>query len=134
MRLRVRPRWSTFLVAAVVFGIAGGCGADGGSAPTNHPLQLEAQRDTSVALGDTLELRARAEDPDGHSITYGLIVPVSFEELLRGYTPDAHLEADGYFWFVPGLVDRPGRSFSFSADDGFGGSDEEAFTVYVTGR
>lgn len=134
--VRVKPRCSTLLVAAVVFGIAGGCGGDGdgGGAPANHPPQLEAQRDTSVALGDTLELRARADDPDGHSITYGLIVPVSVEELHRGYAPDARLEADGYFWFVPDTEDQPSRSFRFTADDGFGGSDVEAFRVHITGR
>jgi len=136
----VKPRYMIALVAAAVVCVACGCGGesgggvDGGAGPGNHPPQLEAQRDTSVVLGDTLELWARAEDPDGHTVTYGLIVPLSLEELLSGYSPDAHIRTDGRFLFVPVTEDGHVRAFRFTAEDDFGGSDLEQFQVNITGR
>jgi hypothetical protein len=127
-------RYTATLVAAALIFASAGCGGDSGGGPGNHPPELEAQRDTSVVLGDTLNLWARAVDPDGHAIKFKLVVSLSFEDLQRGYFPEAHIKADGHFVFVPVPEDRPVRDFAFVAEDDFGGSDEVGFQVYISSR
>ncbi len=98
--------------------------------PPNHPPILEAQADTTGAVGDTLRLVARATDPDEHVLTYSLVVEISLDELHEGYEANVSLNrGTGAFWFVPSNEDRPSRAFEFHVDDGHGGTDWDGFTV-----
>ena len=129
MRLVVIP----FILAGLIW--MSGCsdgGANGGTSPSNHPPVIEAQRDTSVVLGDTLVLWARAHDTDGDELTYAAMAHITYEELVRGYFPDAGIiPTSGRFRFRAQAEDCPGRRFTFSANDGRGGADSTPFTVGV---
>ena len=115
--------------------LAAGCAGDSVTAGSdNQPPELEAVRDTTVALGDTLGVFVSATDADGDDITYHLAVSVTWEELKQGYRADASLDArSGYFWFRPSDDDIPSRDFQFTADDGRGGEDAAWMKVGVTG-
>ena len=110
----------------------GSASRDPVSPPANDPPILDAQPDTTGAVGDTLRLTARATDPDGDDILYGLTVIVSLAEIELGYAADISIDgATGEMWFVPSTDDRPSRSFRFRAFDGNGGEAEQPFTVFT---
>ena len=119
--------------AMSVFVMVMGCGDNGGgTAPTNHAPVLGPQSDTTVALGDSLELWAVVEDSDGDVLTYTLTVHLTLAEFKQGYFPDAKFNTQtGYFWFRPSSDDRPSRDFTFGVNDGRGGLDSTRFTVTV---
>jgi len=97
--------------------------------PNSAPV-LSLQADTTGAPGDTLRLRAHAEDPDGDVVSYSLAVIVTWVEIRSGYRASAGVDsATGAFWFRPGSWDVPRRSFLFIADDGRGGRDSTGFVV-----
>jgi hypothetical protein len=112
-----------------------GCGKDGGSGstgPSNHAPVLQGQADTSLALGDTLVIWAEAHDDDGDDLTYTAAAHISFEEFMRGYFPDAGMNAtSGRFEFRTREDDGPSREFTFSVDDGRGGTDSTTFWVRI---
>jgi hypothetical protein len=112
-----------------------GCGDSGGSAgpgPSNHTPVIEAQADTSLVLGDTLVIWAEAHDEDGDELAYTAAAYISFEELIRGYSPDAGMNAaSGRFEFRTRDEDGPRRRFTFSVDDGRGGADSTTFWVNI---
>ena len=114
--------------------LASGCGNDkpGPLGPANHAPVIQPQSDTSVALGDTLELWAHANDADGDELSYALAVHLTLTELKQGYSPDTGFDgATGYFWFRPKPDDAPARRFTFYASDGRGGIDSTTFSVTV---
>jgi hypothetical protein len=99
----------------------------------NAPPNIQALRDTTIALGDTLWGSIAATDPDGGALTYQMTT------LLRdvsevGYVVDAYLDSNtGEFWFAPGTRDRPSRSILFTAIDegGYPASTQiEVETIY----
>ena len=128
-------RMRVFALALLFLGLvaAGGCGGGGGPvSPANRSPIIQAQSDTSAAVGDTLELWAVAYDADGDSLTYRLTILMRFSEIKSGYSPDANLDAKtGYFWFKPRAQDQPGRRFTFTVEDGRRGTDSTTFTVTV---
>jgi hypothetical protein len=114
--------------------LAIGCGdsGDGPAGPSNHPPVIQAQTDTSAAVGDTLVLWADAQDPDGDDLTYIGIAHITYEEFARGYFPHAGMHpTSGRFRFIPQADDAPRRRFSFCVDDGRGGEDSTTFTVNI---
>jgi hypothetical protein len=115
-----------------VFLLVGCSGDGGGSGPSNHAPTIEAQRDTTAVLGDTLVLWARAYDSDGDDLTYKALGQITYEEFRRGYFPVAGMnQASGRFKFWPQEDDRPSRQFTFIADDERGGTDSTSFFIYV---
>ena len=128
------------LLATLFLGLLTACACQeshtplGGSSDANLPPVMRTQPDTSASLGDTLCLRARADDPDGDLLSYRLTTHVTRTQLLDGHLPDAHIEAStGQFWFMPLWYDQPSRTFTFHAQDGLGGADSTAFKVTVNG-
>jgi hypothetical protein len=118
--------------------IAGfGCGNDGnGYKVLDNPLisfnrapVIQAQPDTSIALGDTLWLQASACDPDGDVIKYKIVVYVG--SIYEPWPDIDFNSATGRFWFAPTVSDLPDRSFEFLAQDGRGGESSTKFTVDV---
>jgi len=112
-----------------------GCGDSGGTAgpgPSNHTPVIEAQADTSLAVGDTLIIWAKAHDADDDELAYTAAAHISFEEFMRGYFPDAGMNAaSGRFEFRTRDEDGPQRRFTFSVDDGRGGADSTTFRVNI---
>jgi hypothetical protein len=134
MRERSVMRRSVFLLGALMYiVVVCGCGEYVGPRLSNQAPVLEAQPDTTAAVGDTLELWAQAHDADGDSLAYGLVAYVTYEEFTDGYKPDVTMSKyTGYFSFRPRDRDRPGRDFMFTVDDGSGGTDSTSFSVHVT--
>jgi hypothetical protein len=100
-----------------------------GTDSTNHPPVLQAQRDTSVIIGDTLRLTASATDPDGDEVKYHLTVGLHD----TSDTAAAFLDSlTGRFWFAPSLDDRPQRSMMFTAVDEHGLAISTLFDVSVS--
>lgn len=95
----------------------------------NRPPVLQAQRDTSVIIGDTLRLTASATDPNGDEVKYYLTVG------LRDASDTAAAFLDsltGRFWFAPSIDDRPERSMMFTAVDERGSAISTLFDVSVS--
>ena len=129
MKTRVLMLWA----GAALFVIGWGCGEKRATEPANRPPVLEAQPDTTVAVGDTLELWARAQDADGDSLSYRVTVYLTYQEYLDSYRPEVRMNGyTGHFWFKPVLRDGPSRAFMFKADDNRGGLDSAYFVVNVT--
>lgn len=131
----MRPRHTSLIhlgaIASVTVLLAG-CGDDGTSPTPNTAPRIAAQGDTAVAVGDTLRLRASAEDDDGDALTFGVSIVISLDELEKGYFPDGGIDdVTGDFRFSPVDADRPGRDISFTVRDGRGGVDETEFHVRV---
>lgn len=114
--------------------LAAGCG-DGTTeprSPVNQPPRIRAQADTSVAIGDTLRLRASATDPEGDRLTYRATVLMSMEEWVDGYRPNAGIDTlTGRFWFSGTERDMPAREFIFDVFDARGGRDSTGFSIAV---
>ena len=109
------------------------CGDDDEpTGPANHRPVMQAQRDTSVVLGDTLRLTALADDLDGDALEYTFTAFVTLQEILSGYVPLAEMNnSTGEFEFVGQSADQPSRSFRFEAEDGRGGVDSTRFSITV---
>jgi hypothetical protein len=128
-----RNRQKIWVLAMGLLILLGGCGSENGSTgPSNHAPTLNAQPDTTVAVGDTLHLWALADDPDGDVLTLHAVVIGTLSDFkLRGL-PDFDFDpTDGHFEFRPKTIDRPDRVFRFEVDDGRGGCDSTTFTVGV---
>ena len=128
----VRCTVLTMILPALVLGFLA-CGDDDEpTGPVNNPPVMQAQRDTSVVLGDTLRLTAHADDLDGDVLDYSFTAFVTVQEILSGYRPIAEMDKDtGQFEFVGQSADQPSRSFRFQADDGRGGVDSTRFSITV---
>ena len=128
-------RFAAVAFFLLVLSWSNGCGDGGGNGGTglsNHPPVIEAQGDTSVVLGDTLVLWARASDTDSDELSYTVMAHITYEEFARGYQPDAWMNrTSGRFRFRPQADDSPQRRFTFSANDGRGGADSTTFNVSV---
>jgi len=128
-------RHVTVVVSLLCAILGGGCGKDGGTGstgPTNHLPVIQAQADTSLAIGDTLVIWAKAHDADGDELTYTAAAHISFAEFMRGYFPDAGMNATtGRFEFRTRDEDGPYRQFTFAVDDGCGGADSTTFMVHM---
>ena len=125
-------RLAALTAAALVSGLLA-CGDDDEpTGPVNHAPVIQAQRDTSVVLGDTLRLTAHADDLDGDALSYGFTAFVTLQEILSGYVPMAEMNSStGEFEFVGQSADQPSRSFRFQVDDGNGGVDSTRFSITV---
>jgi hypothetical protein len=100
--------------------------------PSNHSPIIQAQADTSTAIGDTLRIRAVADDADGDPLSYGVVASLTMQEILMGYRPNAEIDHDtGDFRFISQLADQPNRAFMFRVLDGRGGADSTQFTITV---
>ena len=96
--------------------------------PGNPPI-IQAQRDTSLVVGDTLRLRAYATDPDGDDVTF-YATALLRDASERNYVADVHMDQEtGDFWFVPGFRDMPDRTIMFTAVDEHGYSASTLFEV-----
>jgi hypothetical protein len=114
--------------------VVGACGSDddGPAGPSNHAPVLQAQPDTTVAVGDTLHLWAIADDQDGDPLTYDAVVIGTLSDFKIRGLPDTQFDStDGHFEFRPRTIDRPDRVFRFRVDDDRGGCDSTTFTVNV---
>jgi hypothetical protein len=130
-----------FVLAAfgVVFltALPAGCGGRGSekttdAGPVNHAPVLCPQADTTAAVGDTLRLQAVADDQDGDSLLYGVVVRQTGEEIGDGYLVRGGMNGStGRFWFYAQDRDRPSRRFLFTVHDHRGGADTTEFTVTV---
>jgi hypothetical protein len=131
-RRRERRAVMTMILPALVLGFLA-CGDDDEpTGPVNNRPVMQAQRDTSVVLGDTLRLTAHADDLDGDVLDYSFTAFVTVQEILSGYRPDAEMDnSTGQFEFVGQSADQPSRSFRFEADDGRGGVDSTRFSIAV---
>lgn len=97
--------------------------------PVNHPPVLQAQRDTSIFIGDTLRSTASATDPDGDALEYYLTAG------LRHASDSCATFIDsltGRFWFAPSINDRPGRSLILTVIDEHGFGTSTLFDVSVS--
>jgi hypothetical protein len=107
-----------------------GCSSDG--TPRNESPVMSAQADTSVAVGDTLFLSARATDVDGDNFSFALKVGVEWREIHSEPTIEAGLDpVTGEFWFRANSRDRPNRRFVFVVEDEHGNQDFTEFVVNV---
>lgn len=96
----------------------------------NRAPIIKEQPDTSVAVGDTLRLKAQARDPDGDEISFRIIVYV---QNVFGRWPDIDFNSStGQFWFAPVPYDQPYPSFEFIARDGRGGESSTKFEVDIS--
>jgi len=123
-----------WLLISAGFAVAGGCssGDDGPTGPSNHVPVIQPQADTTVAVGDTLRLRAVAHDRDGDSLTLSAATIGSLSDFMARGFPDTEFDqAGGQFEFRARAIDRPNRVFRFTVDDHQGGADSTFFTVYV---
>lgn len=128
-QIRGRALCATSL--AVVFALSA-CGGDSSEPTVNNPPVIAQISDTTTALGDTLRLRAAAEDPDGDAILYRLTVVLSLEEVRIGYHPRAGIDGTtGDFWFAARRDDHPARGFKITATDPSGARDSTRFDVAV---
>lgn len=96
--------------------------------PENHPPTIVSQPDTFVWMGETLELTARADDPDQDALTYYLV------DFYTDPCPpiDATIDSEtGLFQFVPQVSDSADRTFGFGVSDGRGGCDTTYFDVAI---
>jgi hypothetical protein len=123
---------SVFCLAAI------GCEDDGtGPDVLDDPFDsfnrapiIQQQPDTSVAVGDTLRLRAIAHDPDGDEISFRIKIYV---QNVFGRWPDIDFNSStGYFWFAPVVGDQPYPSFEFFARDGRDGESSTKFEVDIS--
>jgi hypothetical protein len=99
------------------------------NAPVNHPPVLQAQRDTSVFIGDTLRLAASATDPDGDALTYYLTPGLRHTSDTCATFIDS---LTGQLWFAPSVNDRPERSMILTVVDEHGYGASTLFDVAVS--
>jgi len=96
-----------------------------------YPPIISAQRDTSVAVGDTLRLQAHANDPDGDSVAF-YATAILRDASERDYVAEVHINREtGDFLFVPRFQDMPARTIMFTAVDARGYSASTLFDVSV---
>lgn len=100
--------------------------------PSNNRPVMTELADTSAAVGDTLRLRATAEDADGDSLRYSLTVFISWNELDPDLFPSAGIDSrTGDLWFAPTPQDAPSRTLLVTVDDGKQGRDSTHFEVTI---
>lgn len=129
---RARLRAVLGLITLILALVVAACGDEEPTGPGNHAPVIQAQRDTSVVMGDTLRLTAHADDLDGDDLRYGFTVFVTLQEILSGYVPMAEMDhVTGEFKFVGQDADRPSRAVRFQVEDGNGGADSTRFSIAV---
>lgn len=131
-RRRERRMVMTMILPALVLCLLACGDEDEPTGPVNNRPVMQAQRDTSVVMGDTLRLTAQADDLDGDVLDYGFTAFVTVQEILNGYRPNAEMNhSTGQFEFVGQSADQPSRTFRFQVDDGRGGVDSTRFSITV---
>jgi hypothetical protein len=79
-------------------------------------------------VGDTLQIQASAEDPEGDDVVYRLVVPVIFGAGIADASIDS---SSGEFRFVPKPSDGTLRWFGIFARDAKGAEGSEEFYVLI---
>jgi hypothetical protein len=114
---------------AVVLVTAPGCADDDEpTTVTNQPPVVQPIPDVVVEIGDTLQIQASAEDPDGDDVVYRLVVPVIFGAGAAEASIDA---SSGEFRFVPKPTDGRLRWFGVFVRDAKGAEGSEEFYVLI---
>lgn len=125
------PPWSrTFgSVLAVMLVSALGCADDDEpTAVMNQPPVVQPIPDMVVQIGDTLQIQASAEDPEGDDVVYRLVIPIIFG---AGTAEAAIDSSSGEFRFVPQPSDGTLRWFGVFARDSKGAEGSEEFYVLI---
>ena len=125
----------SLILATALAAVMAACGDDDPTSPEgpSTTVSIEAQADTTTAVGDTLRLTAVARSSGGEAVAYSAISYLSFSEFRDGITIDYVMDASsGEFELRAATTDRPGREFIFVAVDGSGASDSTFFFVSVS--
>ena len=114
---------------AIVLVSAPGCAdEEEPTAVMNQPPVVQPIPDMVVEIGDTLQIQASAEDPEGDDVVYRLIVPV----IPGAGAAEASIDSSsGGFRFVPKPTDGTLRWFGIFAGDAKGAEGSEEFYVLI---